>query len=43
MLGPGMRIFQGKPPVFAPANHSEGGGGKVELGPGEAGDAAKWY
>ena len=29
-------------PVFAPADHGEGGGREVELGPGEAGDAAKW-
>ena len=29
-------------PVFAPADHGEGRGREVELGPGEAGDAAKW-
>ena len=29
-------------PVFAPADHGEGGRREVELCPGEAGDAAKW-
>ena len=29
-------------PVVAPADHGEGRGREVELGPGEAGDAAKW-
>ena len=27
----------------APADHGEGGGGEVQLGPGEAGNTAKWY
>ena len=42
MLGPRMGR---KPPfsIHAPANHGEGGGGEVELGPGEATDTAKWY
>ena len=27
----------------APADHGEGGGGEVQLGPGETGNTAKWY
>ena len=29
--------------LCAPADHGEGGGGEVQLRPGEAGDTTEWY
>ena len=38
-----VEILQGKPQFSAPADHGEGGGSEVKLGPGEASNTAEWY